>query len=83
MLVATKKPATHSSAERILDRAIELTFPASDPISVEHAFRSARKRDQASPSQNQAGSQALLAWPTKPVHAKVVVLGLDSASAKQ
>jgi hypothetical protein len=65
MLVATKKPETRSSAERILDRAIELTFPASDPISVEHAFRSARKRDQASPSQNQAGRQARRAKPKR------------------
>jgi hypothetical protein len=65
MLVATKKPETRSSAERILDRAIELTFPASDPISVEHAFRSARKRDQASPSQNQGGRQARRAKPKR------------------
>ena len=36
----------HSSAERILDLAIEFTFPASDPIAVEQAFRSARKRDR-------------------------------------
>jgi len=25
---------------------------------------------------------SMLAWPTKPVHAKVVVLGLDGAAAK-
>ena len=30
-----------------------------------------------------AAGFSMLAWPTKPVHAKVVVLGLDSASAKQ
>ena len=42
-----KKPVARPSAERVLDRAIELTFPASDPIAIEHAFRSARKRDQA------------------------------------
>ena len=35
-----------SAAERILDLAIEFTFPASDPIAVEHAFPSARKREQ-------------------------------------
>jgi starvation-inducible DNA-binding protein len=35
-----------SAAERILDLAIEFTFPASDPIAVDHAFLSARKRDQ-------------------------------------
>jgi hypothetical protein len=43
-----KRPATPSAAERVLDRAIELTFPASDPIAVEHAFSSARARDQSS-----------------------------------
>jgi hypothetical protein len=41
-----KQAATPSAAERVLDGAIELTFPASDPISVEHAFFSAGKRDQ-------------------------------------
>ena len=30
-----------------------------------------------------AAGFSMVAWPTKPVHAKVVVLGLDSASAKQ
>ena len=32
-------------AEQMLDLAIELTFPASDPISVVHAFHSATARD--------------------------------------
>jgi hypothetical protein len=39
--------AIPSAAERLLDQAIEFTFPASDPISVEYAFRSARRRDRA------------------------------------
>jgi len=30
-----------------------------------------------------AAGLSMLAWPTKPVHAKVVVLGLDSAAAKK
>jgi glucose dehydrogenase len=30
-----------------------------------------------------AAGFSMLAWPTKPVHAKVVVLGLDSAAAKK
>jgi hypothetical protein len=47
-----KQSATRSAAERILDRAIELTFPASDPIAVEHAFRSARKLDQTRSRKN-------------------------------
>ena len=33
-----------SSAELILDAAVEFTFPASDPISVDHAFMSASLR---------------------------------------
>jgi hypothetical protein len=40
------KTEERSAAERLLDQAIELTFPASDPIAVDSAFRSARKRDQ-------------------------------------
>jgi hypothetical protein len=31
--------------EEVLDHAIEETFPASDPISVSHAYASARKRE--------------------------------------
>lgn len=30
------------TAERLLDHAIELTFPASDPIAVDHAYGAAR-----------------------------------------
>jgi hypothetical protein len=47
-----KQTGTRSAAERALDRAIELTFPASDPIAVEHAFLSARERDDAPPGGN-------------------------------
>jgi hypothetical protein len=32
-------------AEDLLDQAIELTFPASDPVSVVHAFSTATERD--------------------------------------
>ena len=42
-----KVPASVSAAERALDEAIELTFPASDPISVDHAFRSADRAPEA------------------------------------
>ena len=35
-------------AERLLDLAIELTFPASDPVSVVSAFQAARVRDDRS-----------------------------------
>lgn len=34
----------HSAAERLLDAAVELTFPASDPIAIDHAFYAADKR---------------------------------------
>jgi len=30
----------------LLDEAVALTFPASDPISVEHAYRVAKERDR-------------------------------------
>src|SRR5690348_7066279 len=32
-------------SEALLDTAVELTFPASDPISIDHAFRTARARE--------------------------------------
>ena len=44
------KPADEASAaaaaEDLLDLAIELTFPASDPDSVTHAFRAASAGDR-------------------------------------
>lgn len=33
------------AAERLLDAAVEMTFPASDPISIEHAYKSASEQD--------------------------------------
>lgn len=33
-----------TEAEELLDLAIELTFPASDPVSVVHAFSAASER---------------------------------------
>jgi hypothetical protein len=36
--------ADSSVAEELLDLAIELTFPASDPVSVVSAFHAARAR---------------------------------------
>jgi hypothetical protein len=43
---AAGKPDPQASAERLLDAAVEMTFPASDPISVEHAFKAASERDE-------------------------------------
>ena len=37
--------ANAAAAEQLLDLAIELTFPASDPVSVVSAFQAARARD--------------------------------------
>ena len=34
------------SSEDVLDHAIQETFPASDPISVSHAFKTARRRER-------------------------------------
>jgi hypothetical protein len=36
--------ADSALAEQLLDQAIELTFPASDPVSVVSAFHAARAR---------------------------------------
>ena len=36
--------ADSATAEQLLDLAIELTFPASDPVSVVSAFQAARLR---------------------------------------
>jgi hypothetical protein len=33
------------STDELLDAAVEYTFPASDPISVDHAFREAKRRE--------------------------------------
>jgi hypothetical protein len=38
------EPSTPAQAEELLDLAIELTFPASDPVSVVHAFHAASAR---------------------------------------
>jgi hypothetical protein len=38
------EPADSATAEQLLDLAIELTFPASDPVSVVSAFQAARLR---------------------------------------
>ena len=42
------EPADSATAEQLLDLAIELTFPASDPVSVVSAFHAARARDDRS-----------------------------------
>jgi hypothetical protein len=33
-------------SEALLDAAVEYTFPASDPISIDHAFSTARRREK-------------------------------------
>ena len=42
---ASAESADSAVAEQLLDLAIELTFPASDPVSVVTAFHAARARD--------------------------------------
>lgn len=44
-----------SESERILDAAIECTFPASDPISVQSAFEAACRRECELPDDVSAG----------------------------
>ena len=40
-------PEEGDSCESLLDFAVESTFPASDPISVDVGFRSKQRRDRA------------------------------------
>ena len=37
--VEAPAPGLHPSAEALLDAAVEYTFPASDPVSVQSAYR--------------------------------------------
>jgi starvation-inducible DNA-binding protein len=37
---------SRTRSEALLDAAVELTFPASDPISIDHAFQAAREREK-------------------------------------
>jgi hypothetical protein len=39
--------STESSSEAVLDVAVQCTFPASDPISIDVVFHAARKRELA------------------------------------
>ena len=39
-------PKAVPRSEALLDAAVEYTFPASDPISIDHAFRTAREREK-------------------------------------
>jgi len=57
--VRQSRPA--SLAEKVLDQAIEFTFPASDPVSVAHAFRAARRRDELF----QRGESTMAATPAR------------------
>lgn len=48
------------SSERILDAAIECTFPASDPVSIQSAFDAARERERGAEELSaSAGSEAV------------------------
>ena len=40
------EPAAPTQPEELLDLAIELTFPASDPVSIAHAFGTASARER-------------------------------------
>lgn len=37
----------NASPDEVLDAAVELTFPASDPIAIRHAYDSAVKRERS------------------------------------
>ena len=60
-------------SERILDAAIECTFPASDPVAVHSAFRAACEReatppDELSASNDEVRTQAVLGLVDHPFH---------------
>jgi hypothetical protein len=40
-------PVSVAASESLLDSAVEMTFPASDPVSVDHAFRAADRREHS------------------------------------
>jgi hypothetical protein len=61
--------AAHSAAERLLDHAIELTFPASDPIAVHHAFDAARKAEPVRSNGPTGGSRRAARTPRRPAPA--------------
>ncbi|HEX7054289.1 MAG TPA: hypothetical protein VF211_10215 [Burkholderiales bacterium] len=42
----TNEPQGRSAAERLLDQALEYTFPASDPVAIADAFASAYERER-------------------------------------
>lgn len=44
-------------SEALLDAAVEYTFPASDPISVDHAFGKARERERKAPVESRSGDK--------------------------
>jgi hypothetical protein len=47
-LAAERLATAPSDSESLLDAAVEYTFPASDPIAVETAFKAARRREERS-----------------------------------
>lgn len=51
---AVIKPNRISSAEMVLDAAVEFTFPASDPLSIDHAFRAASRGERNSQDTHEA-----------------------------
>ena len=44
--IAVKKTSGITKAELVLDAAVEVTFPASDPISIDHAYKAASEDEQ-------------------------------------
>ena len=53
----SETPSAPAQAEELLDLAIELTFPASDPVSVVHAFSAASERPASEPGREKRGEQ--------------------------
>jgi hypothetical protein len=43
------------ASEALLDAAVEYTFPASDPIAVDHAFKAASEREGRAADDDKGG----------------------------
>ena len=51
-------PEESQTSEALLDSAVEATFPASDPISVQDGFHAKRERDRARLTHVKPGGQS-------------------------
>jgi hypothetical protein len=65
-MIHESEPNRVPLSEAVLDAAVECTFPASDPISVDHAFHAAREREGDADAPRRAGHDERAPWPSSP-----------------